>query len=482
MNHNDCDIPSFVASLPQISPQTTSPIISGGGGASSSSSLSEVNVLPDDPSEEQVKNATNEQLEQYIERHKYIVSNDKSVKVMVPSQSIMKSLVGIEYLRRIDESESRDSEAWMFPENSSTSTITTGVDVVEDRDKTVDDDTEIINVVDDVNETDVEHDNDDDKDEDGEDGDDNDHNVENHVKSIIDVDEKQNVEKDDTIVEHAITKKEYLAEFERMILTPPTPSPASNDYCECTMRNGVTFVLPVRYKIENVLGSGSYGLVVKAYDEHLDRHVAIKKISSVFDENEEYQKRIWREVTIMKHLNGNESIVQLLDIIAPPSYDEFNDIYVVMDHMECDMNRLLRSDQDINEQAIAFFLYVILYGLKYMHSAGIVHRDIKPSNLLINSDMDVKICDFGLSRVIGLEEADEEARTMYVVSRWYRAPELILEYKDASFPVDMWSLGCIFAEMLLPRGKRTPLFKGDSSLKQLGFIMKFVGRDRKSVV
>ena len=94
----------------------------------------------------------------------------------------------------------------------------------------------------------------------------------------------------------------------------------------------------------------------------------------------------------------------------------------------------------------------------------------------MNGNCDVKICDFGLSRVIGLGgDEPNDVKTMYVVSRWYRAPELILEYNEASFPVDMWSVGCLFAEMLLPRSQRTPLFRGQSSLKQLDLIMHFVG-------
>ena len=93
-------------------------------------------------------------------------------------------------------------------------------------------------------------------------------------------------------------------------------------------------------------------------------------------------------------------------------------------------------------------MYQILRGLYYMHSANIMHRDLKPSNILINADCDLKICDFGLSRGFG-EEVDEcLKKTAYVVTRWYRAPEVSLLNKSYNKSLDMWSVGCIFAELL----------------------------------
>lgn len=96
-----------------------------------------------------------------------------------------------------------------------------------------------------------------------------------------------------------------------------------------------------------------------------------------------------------------------------------------------------------------FFLYQILRGLKYIHSANVVHRDLKPRNLLVNKNCDLKICDLGLARaIIPKEGTKTRVLTDYIVTRWYRAPELLLSYKEYDAAVDIWSVGCIFAELL----------------------------------
>ena len=119
-----------------------------------------------------------------------------------------------------------------------------------------------------------------------------------------------------------------------------------------------------------------------------------------------------------------------------------------------------------------FFLYQILRGLKFVHSAKILHRDLKPRNLLINSNCDLKICDFGLARpCISNLEVSAPHMTDYVATRWYRAPEVLLSYKNYTAAMDMWSVGCIFAELLL----RKPLFPGDNTKNQLDLILNLLG-------
>ena len=110
----------------------------------------------------------------------------------------------------------------------------------------------------------------------------------------------------------------------------------------------------------------------------------------------------------------------------------------------------------------------MLRGLKYIHSCKVLHRDLKPSNLLVNSNCDLKICDFGLARGIdGASSAKTATGTMllteYVVTRWYRAPEIMLACHEYSYPIDVWSVGCIFAELIL----RKPLFPGDDYIDQV---------------
>ena len=152
-----------------------------------------------------------------------------------------------------------------------------------------------------------------------------------------------------------------------------------------------------------------------------------------------------------------------------------NELYIVFDFVDTDLYKLILSAQYLSTAHIKCFLYQLLIGLKYIHSANVVHRDIKPANILVNEDCSLKICDFGLSRVIGREREGDITRsgsrdaedsmstlssdsktppkplkrqlTRHVVTRWYRAPELVLlqEYGTA---VDVWSAGCIFAELL----------------------------------
>ena len=115
-----------------------------------------------------------------------------------------------------------------------------------------------------------------------------------------------------------------------------------------------------------------------------------------------------------------------------------------------------------------YFLYQILRGLKFIHSANVIHRDLKPSNLLLNANCDLKICDFGLAR----PTAENEFMTEYVVTRWYRAPELLLNSSDYTAAIDVWSVGCIFMELM----NRKPLFPGKDHVHQMRLLTE-VNRD-----
>ncbi|XP_054864910.1 mitogen-activated protein kinase 12 isoform X2 [Amphiprion ocellaris] len=163
----------------------------------------------------------------------------------------------------------------------------------------------------------------------------------------------------------------------------------------------------------------------------------------------------------MKH----ENVIGLVDVFtADLSLDRFHDFYLVMPFMGTDLGKLMKL-QRLSEEKIQYLVYQMLKGLKYIHSSGIIHRDLKPGNLAINQDCELKILDFGLAR-----QADSEM-TGYVVTRWYRAPEVILSWMHYTQTVDIWSVGCIMAEML--QGK--PLLKGSDHLDQLTEIMKLTG-------
>ena len=113
---------------------------------------------------------------------------------------------------------------------------------------------------------------------------------------------------------------------------------------------------------------------------------------------------------------------------------------------------------------VQYFLYQILRGLKYIHSANVLHRDLKPSNLLLNANCDLKICDFGLARTT----SETDFMTEYVVTRWYRAPELLLNSSEYTAAIDVWSVGCIFMELM----DRKPLFPGRDHVHQLRLLME----------
>ena len=149
--------------------------------------------------------------------------------------------------------------------------------------------------------------------------------------------------------------------------------------------------------------------------------------------------------------------------------------YLVQDLMDTDLHRVIQSaakgQQALTDNHIRCFTYQVVRGIYACHSAQVLHRDLKPSNLLVNKDCTLRIGDFGLAR--GVDEAASEANqlTEYVVTRWYRAPELLCGNESYGLPIDLWSIGCILAEML----GRTPLFPGRDVLTQLKLIVTIVG-------
>ena len=186
-------------------------------------------------------------------------------------------------------------------------------------------------------------------------------------------------------------------------------------------------------------------------------------------------KRILREIKLLKHLK-HDNIVGIVDMMPPMTryVDDFHDVYIVSELMETDLYRIIYSKQSLSIDHVKYFTYQILRALKYIHSANVLHRDLKPSNLLVNSNCDLKICDFGLARGV-LDDSqmkDQSKRpllTEYVVTRWYRAPEIMLACHEYDKPVDVWSTGCILAELLA----RKPYFPGDDYIDQVSLSLLF---------
>lgn len=259
--------------------------------------------------------------------------------------------------------------------------------------------------------------------------------------------------------------------------------------------------LPERYEVQHIIGRGSYGCVNEAFDRERQRTVAVKHISNLFRDPVDC-KRVLREIAIMSKLDHG-SVVKFHEI--PPIMDvsRFNELFIVMELCDTDFAKLLRADVSLSNAHITLMYYNLLLGLKYLHSAGIYHRDLKPANCLVNADCSVKIADFGLARLAQPRRAAPEASqaedensalsdcsspsssprtpnglrkgkpplrrqmTQHVATRWYRAPELIVMTTDYTEAIDLWSAGCIYAELLdmlegVKREDRRALFPGSS--------------------
>ncbi|TFY81907.1 hypothetical protein EWM64_g2113 [Hericium alpestre] len=227
-----------------------------------------------------------------------------------------------------------------------------------------------------------------------------------------------------------------------------------------------TFYVEKRWKLIRELGSGAYGVVISAADDISGEPVAIKMVTRVFEKTQ-LAKRALRELTLLRHFNNHENITGLIDVDAIAI--DFNDVYLFLEPMEADLHQIIKSGQSLTNEHIQYFTYQILR----------VHRDLKPGNLLVNSDCELKICDFGLSRGFD-SRPDENASQMteYVATRWYRAPEIMLAFKRYNTAIDVWSIGCILAELML--GK--PLFKGKDYVDQLNKILDMLGTPEESVI
>lgn len=215
------------------------------------------------------------------------------------------------------------------------------------------------------------------------------------------------------------------------------------------------------------IGYGAFGVVWSVTDPRDGKRVALKKMPNVF-QSLVSSKRVFRELKMLCFFK-HDNVLSALDILQPPHLDFFQEIYVITELMQSDLHKIIVSPQHLSTDHIKVFLYQILRGLKYLHSARILHRDIKPGNLLVNSNCLLKICDFGLARV---EEADaNRAMTQEVVTQYYRAPEILMGARHYGPAVDVWSIGCIFGELL---GRRI-LFQAQTPIQQLELITDLLG-------
>ncbi|XP_025154224.1 mitogen-activated protein kinase p38b isoform X1 [Harpegnathos saltator] len=227
--------------------------------------------------------------------------------------------------------------------------------------------------------------------------------------------------------------------------------------------NRTEWEVPERYQMLTPVGSGAYGQVCSAVDTTTGQKVAIKKLARPF-QSAVHAKRTYRELRMLKHMN-HENVIGLLDVFHPSlSLEDFQNVYLVTHLMGADLNNIVRT-QKLSDDHVQFLVYQILRGLKYIHSAGIIHRDLKPSNIAVNEDCELKILDFGLAR------PTEHEMTGYVATRWYRAPEIMLNWMHYNQTVDIWSVGCIMAELLTGR----TLFPGTDHIDHLTRVLVLCG-------
>ncbi|CAN1344344.1 Mitogen-activated protein kinase 7 [Linum perenne] len=197
------------------------------------------------------------------------------------------------------------------------------------------------------------------------------------------------------------------------------------------------FEIDTKYVPIKPVGRGAYGIVCSSINRETNEKVAIKKINNVFD-NKTDALRTLRELKLLRHVRHHQNVIALKDVMVPAHRLSFRDVYLVYELMDTDLNQIIRSSQALSDDHCRYFVFQLLRGLSYLHSANILHRDLKPE---------------------------------YVVTRWYRAPELLLCCDNYGTSIDVWSVGCIFAEIL----GRKPIFPGTECLNQLKLIVDILG-------
>ncbi|ODM89959.1 Stress-activated protein kinase JNK [Orchesella cincta] len=229
------------------------------------------------------------------------------------------------------------------------------------------------------------------------------------------------------------------------------------------VQNDSTFTIPTRYINLNFIGNGSEGTVCSATDSLKNQQVAIKKLTP-FHHNES-AKRAYRELKLLRSVD-HRNVIELLDVFTPQSsLQEFKDIYLIMELMDFDLALVLDQKKDLDHSQISYFIYQILSAVRYLNSIGICHRDIKPANIgVMGQGCNLKLLDFGTARLVS------PLMTEYLVTRYYRAPEVVLEM-DYNEKVDVWSTGCILGEII--RGSF--LFPGQNQLDQWVKIIEKLG-------
>lgn len=227
-----------------------------------------------------------------------------------------------------------------------------------------------------------------------------------------------------------------------------------------------------RYQHLEKIGEGTFSVVYKAKDLVTQKIVALKKIrSETENEDEGVPSDTIREISLLKELS-HPNIVKLENVIQ-----QDKKLYLVFEFLDLDLGRYIdnmyRLKKIINPMLVKSYLFQLVAGIAFCHSHNVLHRDLKPQNLLIDREGTLKLADFGLARAFGVHV---RTYTTEVMTLWYRPPEILLGGTQYSTPADIWSIGCIFAEMVT----NSPLFPGDSEIDQIFHIFKTLGTPNES--
>ncbi|CAG9312659.1 CDKL2_1 [Blepharisma stoltei] len=217
-----------------------------------------------------------------------------------------------------------------------------------------------------------------------------------------------------------------------------------------------------KYETIEIIGEGTYGTVFKARHKETGVYYAIKKFKES-DEDQAIRKIAMREIRILKSLS-HHNVVTLFEVFRRNKH-----LYLVFEYVENTILSELETNQNgLSQTQVKKIMYQLVSAIKYCHSHNIVHRDIKPENLLLTQNGILKLCDFGFARVLATLNGKY---TDYVSTRWYRAPELLVGDNEYGKEVDVWSIGCICAELLTG----LPIFPGDSDFDTLRHILSIIG-------
>ncbi|XP_043513177.1 cyclin-dependent kinase-like 4 [Frieseomelitta varia] len=218
-----------------------------------------------------------------------------------------------------------------------------------------------------------------------------------------------------------------------------------------------------KYETIKIIGGGSYGVVMKCKHRETGQFVAIKRLLET-EGDHQVRKMAFREIRMLKKL-CHENLVNMIEVFR--CRKRFHLVFEHLDHTLLDELEIVKNG--LGWEVSRRHIYQVLRGLSFCHSSNIMHRDIKPENVLVSPHGVVKLCDFGCARFINIPD---ESFTDYVATRWYRAPELLVGDQQYGKAVDVWAVGCLYAEMVTG----DPLFPGDSNVDQLYRITKVLGR------